>query len=396
MKVAFIHTDFRIYWPARLTALTAYLNGKGIELQIIEIAGAGSHYDFSDDSESRPLNWHCLFPSRKMEDIPPAEANIALRKKLDDLLPDVVFAGAIAFPSGAAGIRWAVEHKRKVIIFDDARMEDVPRSWLVDYIKKRIYSCAHAVLCPSEAWDTTFTYFGFKEIQIFYGLDTVDNSFWQSDIISDKPYIGFGYILTAGRQIPKKNFLFLLHAYQRYTERATSPREIVMVGDGSGHDLLYDFVKQNRLNTITFVPFQSQNELKKLYRNAEYFILPSRHGETWGLVVNEAMASGLPVLVSNQAGCASTLVKTGENGYTFSPDNVNELAELLLKMDRLHPQDRKQMGEKSKTMIREWGLDRFCQGAYDAIQFVAGNSIKDPGLLTRLIIKLWKGRYRPV
>lgn len=108
------------------------------------------------------------------------------------------------------------------------------------------------------------------------------------------------------------------------------------------------------------------------------------------------MATGLPVVVSNQVGCASTLVKEGVNGYTFSPNNVNELADLLVKMDTLGAIKRREMGEKSKEIINEWGLDRFCRGAYDAIQFVSGSTAKNPGMVTRLILKIWKGRYRPV
>ncbi|MDF1561377.1 MAG: glycosyltransferase family 4 protein [Bacteroidales bacterium] len=396
MKIVITHTDFRIYWPARLHALTVYLSNKSIELQIIEIAGAGSPYAFSGSSASHPANWHCLFPDKRMEDISPSEANITLGKKLNELQPDVVFAGAIAFPSGAAGVRWAVEHKKRVVIFDNARLADVPRSWLVDFIKKKIYSCTDAVLCPSKAWMSTFTYFGFKESQIFYGLNVVDNSFWQNQDSTESHKSTSGYILTIGRQIPKKNFLSLLNAYQGYIANTVNPRELILVGDGPEHELLVDFVKKNRLNTVKFLPFKSQDELKNIYQRADCFVLPSKHGETWGLVVNEAMVSGLPVLVSNQIGCASTLVKDGMNGYTFSPDNVNELTELLLKMDGLSVRERLEMGEKSKEIISDWGLDRFCLGVYDAIQFVSGSAAKKSGVVTRLILKLWRGRYRPV
>lgn len=396
MKVIITHTDFRIYWPARLHALHAYLKNRDIELEIIEIAGAGSPYYFSGNSASQPSNWHCLFPDNRMEDISPSEANIALRRKLDELQPDLIIAGAIAFPSGAAAVRYAIEQNKKVIIFDNARLEDVPRSWLVDFIKKRIYSCANALLCPSEAWNPTFTYFGFKQYQIFYGLNVVDNSFWQNQTSTASKSIATGYILAIGRQIPKKNFLFLLNAYQNYTSKSVTPKELILVGNGPEHELLADFVEKNRLNTVTFLPFKSQDELKQIYQRADYFILPSKHGETWGLVVNEAMASGLPVVVSNQVGCASTVVKDGVNGYTFSPDNANELTDLLMKMDKLNAEERREMGVKSKEIITDWGLDRFCQGAYDAIQFVSRSAAKKPGVLTRLILKFWKGRYRPV
>jgi glycosyltransferase involved in cell wall biosynthesis len=171
---------------------------------------------------------------------------------------------------------------------------------------------------------------------------------------------------------------------------------LVLVGDGPKRQILQEFAKENKLNTVHFLPFLSQARLKTIYRNATFFILPSKYGETWGLVVNEAMASGLPVLVSNQAGCASTLVKKGVNGFTFSPNNINELSELLYRMDKLIDQTRNEMGQISREIISEWGLERFCQGAYEAIQYVSGKKPKRIGLLTRVILKLWKGRYRPV
>jgi len=395
MKVVFTHTDFRIYWPARLNALTAYLKNKSIELEIVEIAGAGSPYAFSGNSASHSENWHCLFPDKRMEDISPSDANIALSRKLNDLQPDIVFAGAIAFPSGAVAVRYAIERKKKVIIFDNARLEDIPRSWLVDNIKKRIYSCTDAVLCPSKAWDPTFIYFGFNQSQIFYGLNVVDNSFWIEQKLIGPSNSASGYILTVGRQIPIKNFQFLLKAYGDYSAKTTNPKELIMVGDGPEHRSLADYAIINSLNTVKFLPFKSQSELKSIYSRAAYFVLAS-HGETWGLVVNEAMASGLPVLVSNQVGCASTLVQDGVNGYTFSPNNVNELADLLIRMDGLNAQERMKMGEKSEEIINDWGLERFCHGAYHAIQFVSRSAVKNPSIITRLIIKLWKGRYRPV
>ena len=70
MKIVFTHTDFRIYWPARLNALNTFLQNKGIDLEVIEIAGAGSPYNFAGTSNNNPSFWHCLFPDKRMEEIP--------------------------------------------------------------------------------------------------------------------------------------------------------------------------------------------------------------------------------------------------------------------------------------------------------------------------------------
>lgn len=397
MKVAFAHTDFRIYWGARLKALHTFLEKRGIELQVIEIAGLGSPYSFAGAANESPSYRHCLFPGKKIEEIPAEAACRALSYKLDELEPDIVFAGAIAYSSGAASVRWTAEKNKRCIVFDDARLQDVPRKWYVNFIKKKVYSGVDAILCPSSDWTDTFRFFGFKPEQIFSGVDVIDNQFWarRKNDKAEHP-LRRKYFLAVGRQIPVKNFLFLLRAYNRYVKTAGHPVNLIMIGDGSEQESIATYIKENGLDgLVQLLPFQNQESLKSLYVEASWLILPSLR-ETWGLVVNEAMASGLPVLVSNRAGCASTLVKDGENGFTFSPDDIEKLTGLLGIASTMTDDRRRKMGMRSLEIISDWGLERFCSGVYDAINYVASIEKNEPGLLSGLIIKNWKGRYKPL
>jgi 1,2-diacylglycerol 3-alpha-glucosyltransferase len=395
MKVVFTHTDFRIYWPARLSALNKYLNDRNINLEIIEIAGGGSNYGFAGSLSEHPPNWHILFPGRKIEDINPVYSSNALKRKLDEIMPDIVFAGAIAFPSGASAVKWASERNRKVVIFDNARLKDVPRPEIVNFIKRKIYSSVDAILCPAPAWNQTFNFFGFSNDQIFYGVNVIDNNFWNENVHDKPDNLPEDYILCVGRQVIKKNALFLLKAYREYAESVPDPKALVLVGEGPRRRILQGFVKEAALRKVYFIPFSSQEQLRKYYQNASFFILPSRYGETWGLSVNEAMASGLPVLVSNETGCASTLLVQGNNGYTFSPEHVEELSGLLTMMHKKSRFELTEMGKASLKIINDWGLERFCNGVYDTIKFVAERKKVDADLLGRIILELWKGRYRP-
>jgi len=90
-------------------ALADHLSKKGDELYVIEIAGKGSPYAFAGDFNNINLNfsWQCLFPEKRMEDVSSQEASVKLIQSLDGIMPDVVFAGAIAYPSGATAVRWA-------------------------------------------------------------------------------------------------------------------------------------------------------------------------------------------------------------------------------------------------------------------------------------------------
>lgn len=396
MKIVFTHTDFRIYWPARLKKLHSYLAERNIEMRVVEISGKGSPYEFDSVSQNYPPYWLCIFPDKRMEDLSSSKANKALRKKLDEFQPDIVFSGAIAYPSGAAAVRWAKENRRKCVIFDNSRLEDVPRKWYINFIKKSIYSSVDAILCPSWAWDETFRFFGFSDRQIFYGLNVVDNEFWNEKSTKASIPLPQKYFLSVGRQVQKKNFLLLLKSYHDYTRICQDPAELILVGNGSGRPVLEEFINKSGLKTVHLLSFSTQSDLKALYEKALCFILPSRHGETWGLVVNEAMASGLPVVVSEQVGCASTLVRDNYNGYTFSPDDTSHLKEIMNTISNMPEEKRGKMGINSFKTINRWGIEKLCSGVYEAIQFVSNEDFRRPHIVSSIIIRFWKGRYRPL
>ena len=106
--------------------------------------------------------------------------------------------------------------------------------------------------------------------------------------------------------------------------------------------------------------FKQYGELPLYYANAGAFVHASTT-EQWGLVVNEAMASGLPVLVSERCGCAPDLVETGRNGYTFDPHDVDALARLMLDMAS-DACDRAAMGRASREIVARWSPATFAEG----------------------------------
>jgi glycosyltransferase involved in cell wall biosynthesis len=112
-------------------------------------------------------------------------------------------------------------------------------------------------------------------------------------------------------------------------------------------------------------------ELPTYYGLAGAFVHASKV-EQWGLVVNEAMASGLPVVVSNRCGCAADLVADGENGLLFDPSDPVALSQCLLDIAQ-QDERRNAMGRASRERVREWGPDRFAQGMCDAVMCARGS-----------------------
>jgi len=392
MKVVALHTDFRIYWPARLEHLSEKLQARGDDFSVVEIAGKGSNYAFAGHEKNASVRWICLYPNDRIEDINPADAKKTVIAKLNELNPDVVFSGPFAFTSGASAIDWAKSNNKAVVLFDDAKKENLPRDFFTNLIKRNFYSYVDAILCPTKNWNNTYLSWGIPANAIFYGVDVVDNSFWyeKRSLTIDYP-LPEKYFLCVGRQIPCKNFDMAIKAFKQISVRKEE-FDLVFIGSGEESDKLQSLVEESDKNKIHFIPFQSQENLSVIYRNAYCFILPSL-SETWGLVVNEAMASGLPVLVSNRCGCADTLVSSGENGFTFSPDNVAELTSCMEKMIALSPEEMNKMKEKSLQIVGEWGINRFSSGAVDAINYAATHHRKPLYCIGKYLLRMWKGRY---
>lgn len=385
-KIVITHTDFRIYWPARLKALEEELISYGIELYVIEIAGKGSPYAFAQRADMPTSHWITLFPHKEMEELFPSEIKSRLIAQFEKINPDVIAAGAIAFPSGAIAAMWAKKHKKGIVIFDDAKMEDVPRGRITNFIKKRIYRNIDAIMYPAYTWDETGLYWGFRKEQIFYGVDVVDNSFWK---ITAEEKIGLkSVIIGVGRQIERKNMDFLIRAFQQSNN---ANYELILVGDGAENEKLRQLAKED--SHIKFYPFLPQKELRELYKTASALVTPSKF-ETWGLVINEAMAAGLPVIASNKCPAAEILVKQGKNGYVFSPNNTESLKDTLNTFFSLTRAQQASMGKQSEKIISQWGLNKFSSEMFSAANYAYHHKKKCKNILDKIILTLWKGRYR--
>ena len=172
--------------------------------------------------------------------------------------------------------------------------------------------------------------------------------------------------LYLSKLIPRKRPMDCLQAFEPLQDRAA----LVFVGDGERRPALEGYVRDRGIRNVHFMGFRNQSELSRFYALADVFLLPSAF-ETWGLVVNEAMCFGLPVVVADGAACSFDLVRDGENGYVVPTGDVATLAgrlETLVGDSEL----RRRMGRRSSEMIATWG-HRECVdgivGALDRVRF---------------------------
>jgi len=263
-------------------------------------------------------------------------------RALDKIQPQVVVVPGWSFADALSALSWCVKNHTPAVVMSESTVWDEPRVAWKEWIKRRLVRLNSAGLAGGTPHKEYLVQLGLPPEQIFLGYDIVDNEYFQreadrakTDAASLRLKHGLPekYFLASARFVEKKNLFRLIQAYGRYRALAqkTETWDLVLLGDGPLKAELVKLIAEFGMGTSVHLPgFKQYHELPAYFGLAGAFVHASTT-EQWGLVVNEAMASGLPVLVSHRCGCAEDLVQPGENGFQFDPLNADELARLLLK-----------------------------------------------------------------
>ncbi len=347
LQVAVHWKRFGPYHIARLIAAYKRLREFNIEVVGLETAGLDHIYAWDTIRETTPFDRHVIFPDHSRGEVNPASLFLRSWKKANSVNPDVVaVAGYSSFDSYGL-IAWAKLHGRPAIMMSESKHDDKDRKKWREWSKRIVIGQCSSALCGGNPQREYLQTLGMSPGQIFLGYDAIDNGYFEKNAkqVRENPQAarqlpGLGdptpFFLASSRFIVRKNLDGLLEAYRLYRVkhgekyREIAPWRLVILGDGEERDNLENIIRKNKLCDVTLAGFQQIDDLPKYYGLAGAFIHPALQ-EQWGLVVNEAMASGLPVIVSKTAGCAFDLVLEGQTGFVFQPDDRNQLAELMLR-----------------------------------------------------------------
>lgn len=175
-----------------------------------------------------------------------------------------------------------------------------------------------------------------------------------------------------GKLYPRKAPFDLLVAFEKLNSERVA---LLFVGDGESRRPLEDYVARKHISNVRFTGFVNQSMLPKYYGLTDVVVLPSR-AESWGLVVNEAMACACAVVVSDVCGCAPDLVHEGKNGCIFPAGNVEALSKILRQLVN-DPQCIRAMGRASEEIITDWSPQVSAARIADAVANVV---LKKEGL----------------
>ncbi len=171
--------------------------------------------------------------------------------------------------------------------------------------------------------------------------------------------------LFSGKLIPKKRPLDIIRAMAGIRQ---VPCRLLIAGDGELMAECERLAAELQV-PVTFAGFLNQQDIPRAYVAADCLVLPSDNGETWGLVVNEAMASGLPAIVSDQVGCHPDLVVPGKTGLVFPCGDVPALGRCLAEMAS-NPLRCREMGEGAREQVCGHSDDAVVAGVLKALEAV--------------------------
>lgn len=240
-----------------------------------------------------------------------------------------------------------------VLVRGDSQLR-TPRSWPKRLAKEVVYRglmrCFDAFLYVGERNREYLLHYGADPGRLFFAPHFVDNAWFHTQAeraaaerdglrrrlqLGDHEHV----VLFVGKLIEKKRPLDLVHAFAMLP-RSGPPVRLVLVGSGPLEQQVSRTASALGVR-IDLVGFQNQSELPQWYALADLLVLPSG-GETWGLVVNEAMACGSPAVTSDAVGCAPDLIEPGTTGMVFPVADVAALAEVIRAM----------VGRKGEATVR--------------------------------------------
>ncbi len=286
---------------------------------------------------------------------------------------DAVWLHGYAYASYVLAFTAAKWHGIPVLVRTETHLgltRNSLRRWIRDTVLSFAYRFVDAFLAIGTANREYYRSLGVPESKIFDVPYTVDNDrFIAAASISDveraEIRCRFGLpmdapiVIFASKFMPRKHPEDVVRAMRIVQENGVHA-SLLMVGTGEMEQTLRELCTSLGLKDFAFAGFVNQAELPRVLAASDVFVLPSEN-EPWGLIVNEAMCAGLPVVVGEQVGCVRDLVEDSVNGTSVAAGDVPDLANALERL-LTDGELRTQMGSLSRTKIRQWGYTRCRDG----------------------------------
>ena len=385
ITVAIQYPSFGPQHPPRLRAIVGRSPLRNCEVVAMEMFAKDSDYEW-DAVPSKPgtgYRRHTVYSGSSNEGRgSDRDLERSVVAALEDIKPDVLVVNGWGHKESRYSLKWCRATGTKFVLLSDSVYENRRRLLPLELYKKWLVRGASAGFVAGRPQARYLARLGVRPSKIFHpGACSIDNDYWteradsareRADELRKDLDLPERYFFMCSRFLNWKNIPFVIDAFSRYRASTKgTPIDLVICGSGEEEPKIKSKITNLGLDQhVTLRGFQQIDQLPIYYGLSTCFIHASSSFECWGLVVNEAMASGLPVLVSKAVGSAEDLVANGINGFVFDPRNVQGLAQLMDEIT-IQPNRASIMGERSREIIEghsvNVGADAFWNGVISAL-----------------------------
>ncbi|RYC70630.1 MULTISPECIES: glycosyltransferase family 4 protein [Spirosoma] len=326
------------------------------------------------DAPTYTYPYELLF-DRYLEEVGLQERSSALLNRARAFRPDVLLLTGYYDPAQLLLLLWAKATGVRVVMQNESTAADHQRGGWKEQLKRWILSRCDGFFCFGSQSATYLIQLGIAPHKILLRKNSVDNTALRTAYLQARQHrsaqqhslgIRTRNFVFVGRLIAVKNLKALLNAFADAQAQAEHAADwgLILLGDGPEKSaLLEQAATRGSSDAVHFLPGRPWYQVPDVLAISDVLVLPSL-SEPWGLVVNEAMACGLPVIVSNRCGCAPDLVRHGENGFVFDPDQPDELTRHLLSFMN-GTVDADQLGQSALAHIAPYAPEAVAQDMLD-------------------------------
>lgn len=335
--VAICFQQFAPYHVDRIASAHGILGDK-MKVFGIEYSDRSTTYAW-ERANSQGFERITLFPSEDWEKINPLRRLRALLSCLIRIRAKHVFLINYQFMDTFLSATLLRLLGKSPYIMMASKYSDKDRFVWKEILKKWFFMPYVGGITSGEPHSKYLKFLGVRTQNFRTGLDTLSVRRVRACSGSEPAPGGYEYyrrhFTIIARMVPEKDVPTALHAYARYRElcqqRGVPARDLVLCGDGPERGLIESVVREKHIRSVMFFGFANEKEVCETLGSTLALVLPSV-SEPWGLVINEAVAMGVPILCSNVCGALDELVHTGVNGFSFAPGEVEGLANLMLML----------------------------------------------------------------
>lgn len=296
--------------------------------------------------------------------------NRGLRRALEAARPDIILCGGYNYVASWQALGWAQSRNIPFVLWSESNSRDIRAGRaLVEILKREFLQRCSGFVVPGRSAREYLLAQRIKAERVFTAVNAIDSRRFEAAAalareraaqIRAELKLPSRYFLFVGRLVREKGVFDLLSAYAKLDPLLQEQVGLVFVGDGPCREALERKSSSISAGAIRFSGFAHREQLADYYALADVLVLPT-HSDTWGLVVNEAMACGSPIILSTAAGCAADLVVEGWNGTLVEAADVSGLSRAMEKFaisDGLRPI----MGANSRKRISGYSPEHWSAG----------------------------------